>query len=120
MENTTRDDYFQKREEHLQRYRETKPTPVVDEQFNDLQPTVPNTLKPTLIEREVVVSCRSSQGIQGNDVMSNVLGAIEGTLLPSKQPLQKEDPFNYMISRDFMIMFMFLSLLFVNVMNIMS
>jgi len=120
MENTTREDYLEKREEYLQRSRETKPTPVVDEQFNELKPNVPNTVSSRNEERTVSSSCQSSPVIIGNDLMYSVLGAIQGTILPSKQPLQKNDPFNYMISREFIVMFMFLSLLIVNLMNIMG
>ncbi len=120
MEHTTREDYLQKKEEYLESLRETKPTPSVDQQFNEIKQNIPEAINPSVVQTTVNNSSKSSQFVQGTEMMSNILGAIQETVLPAKQPLQKHDPFNYMISRDFIVLFMFLSLLVVNLLSIMS
>jgi hypothetical protein len=121
MEHTTREDYLQKKEEHLETQRQTtKPTPPVDQQFNEIKSNVPEVVNPYVVPKSINNPSQSSQVVQGTDMMSNILGAIQETVLPAKQPLQKEDPFNFMISRDFIVLFMFLSLLVVNLMSIMG
>jgi hypothetical protein len=120
MEHTTREDYLQRREEFMERPRETKSTPPVDQQLIEPIQNIPDSVKTPVVHKTIANEPKSCQVIQGTDMMSNILGAIQGTVLPSKQPLQKNDPFNYMISRDFIVLFMLLSLLVVNLMSIMG
>jgi hypothetical protein len=127
MQDTTKEDFLIKNEEFLEKQREKARAAVSTQKSlpENIKQIIPNlnlvnNAQPNIdkqVERTPVVE---SSLVHGSDPFSNVLKALIDTSLPSKQPLHKADPFNFMTSRDFIVSFVFISLLLVNLMNIMS
>lgn len=125
MQDMTKDDYFSKREDFIQYSKEWN-------EKSQIKKVVKNTLiekvEPIINNIQNVINSNSTPMlstqtigrpiIEGKDEMSDIYRALADASLPSKQPLQSTDPFIYLTSKNFVVSFACISLMIMNLMNI--
>ena len=132
MQDTTQEEFLTRREELAQsriQQAQQASKPLVNETaqvINEIYPTFKEVKEPLINNHTAQITAANTRPVQtkpvveGTDTMSNVLRALNDTSLPSKQPLQAGDPFTYMTSRDFLVSFVFASLAFVSLLNVLG
>ena len=120
MEDITRDEYLNKREEYQI---SKKVASEVQHNFKNVEPLVSNKTEPIInnaASRPNQEKTTTSSSFDENSEMNNILKAINDTSLPSKQPLHENDQFVYISSKSYMLSFVLVSLVLIGIMNIMN
>ena len=121
MEDIEKEDYLIKKEEFITFQ---KANSELRKNINDITTIYLNKIEPIVNNLNNVTKPKEgkskSSASEETSEMNNIVNALNDTSLPSKQPLQSNDPFIYLSSRTFMLSFLVISLVVIGIMNIMN
>ena len=114
MEDISRDDFIVKKEEYLS-FRQLKFQKDIIKKAAFIQ----NRTSLNLIEAISEPKEEKSKTNYSQEI-DNIVSAINDTSLPSKQPLERNDTFVFLSSKNYMLSFFFISLVLVGIMSLMN